>query len=204
MRTITRDASASKRLRETYLAAPDESSILSAMMMAGKVELRRISNHMLRTTLAGSPLLPSPLRWVFYRALGLRIYSPNVREQCVMHNSYLEIRRGAFVNRGCFFEGSGRIVIGERCQIGPQCTFFTSHHDAQLLGDELTVAHPVPRDIVIGARVWVGGCCTFLPGCYVDDDVVIAAGAVVSGHLHRGWVYGGVPAKQISRIPASA
>jgi hypothetical protein len=29
-----------------------------------------------------------------------------------MHNSFLEIRRGAYMSRACFFEGSGRIVIG--------------------------------------------------------------------------------------------
>jgi hypothetical protein len=47
-----------------------------------------------------------------HRITGLCILSPNICEQCIMHNSFLEIRRGAYMSRACFFEGSGRIVIG--------------------------------------------------------------------------------------------
>jgi maltose O-acetyltransferase len=173
------------------------------ILAAAWMEVGRIRNHFFRTTLAGSPFIPYFFRWGLYRIMGLRIYTPYVREQCVMHNRYLEIGPKAFVNRGCLFEGSGRIVIGERARIGPQCTFLTSHHDVAMIDDQLAIASPMARDIVIGARVWVGGRTTFLPGSSVEDDVVIAAGAVVSGHLTKGWIYGGIPAKRIRIVQDS-
>ena len=201
---MTADGSgASERPGAAYLSTPGERPMLRAIVMAVRMEVRHMFNHFLRTSLAGNPLVPSALRWFLYRVTGLRISSPNVREECIMHNSYLEIRRGVFVNRACFFEGSGRIVIGEKCQVGPQCTFLTSHHEIRIVSDQLAISRPIGRDIVIGARVWVGGRTTFLPGCSVEDDVVIAAGAVVSGHLCRGWIYGGVPAKKISPLPVT-
>ena len=173
---------------------------LRAVRAEGWQEFRRIRNHLVQNTLAGSPLIPKPLRWCLYRISGLKIYSPNVAEQCVMHNGSLKIARGVFVNRECYFEGRGRIMIGEDCQIGPQCMFLTSHHDASMVDGRLRIAKPVPRDVVIGARVWIGARATFLPGSSVDDDVVIAAGAVVNGHLSHGWLYAGVPAKKIRPI----
>jgi maltose O-acetyltransferase len=121
-----------------------------------------------------------------------------------MHNSFLEISRGTYVSHACSFEGSGRIVIGEQCQIGPECAFLTSHHDTTIINGRLSIARPVPRDIVIGPRVWVGARVTFLPGSVVDGDAVVAAGAVVSGRLESGWIYGGIPAKKLRPVMASS
>lgn len=179
---------------------PQRRITLRAASAEGWREFRRIRNHLVHNTLAGSPLIPKPLRWCLYRISGLKIYSPNVAEQCVMHNGSLEIGKGVFVNRECYFEGGGRIVIGEDTQIGPQCLFLTSHHDAFMVNGKLRIARPVRRDVLIGARVWIGARAMFLPGSSVDDDVVVAAGAVVNGHLTRGWLYAGVPAKKIKPI----
>jgi len=179
-------------------------SALRVIAVQALMELRRILNHFFRTILAGSPLIPNLLRWGLYRATGLRIFSPNIREQCVMQNSFLVISRGAFVSRACFFEGSGRIVIGEQCQVGPECAFLTSHHDTTMTNGRLSIAPPVPRDIVIGPRVWIGARVTFLPGSVVEGDAVVAAGAVVGGRLERGWIYGGVPARKLRPLRASA
>jgi maltose O-acetyltransferase len=84
--------------------------------------------------------------------------------------------------------------------VGPECAFLTSHHNITMPHGRLVIGRPVFRDITIGARVWIGFRSTFLPGSSVEDDVVIAAGAVVSGHLSRGWIYGGVPARKIRPI----
>lgn len=167
------------------------------------IEFRRIRNHVIRTSIAGSPLLTYHIRWAIYRMSGLKIYSPKVREQCVVDNSFLEIGRRSFVNRACFFEGNGRIIIGEDAMIGPHCSFLTSHHDALMVDGELSVSDPVARDVLVGKRVWVGANVTFLPGSSTDDDVVVAAGAVVRGHLQRGWIYGGVPATRIALLKGS-
>jgi maltose O-acetyltransferase len=114
-----------------------------------------------------------------------------------MHNSRLEIGRRTYVNRDCVFEGNGRIVIGEGCSIGPQSMFISSDHDTVLVDGRLIMGPEVPRDVVIGPRVWIGARATLLPGSSVEGDAIIAAGAVVTGHLEAGYVYGGVPARKL-------
>jgi maltose O-acetyltransferase len=183
-------------------ATQDSTSLLSLVLRQTRAELVFMRNHLWRTTLAGSPFVPSVARWAMYRVSGLRVATPNVREQCVMHNSHVSIGKGTFLSRAAFFEGSGQVSLGEQCQVGPECTFLTSHHDVRKGDDRLKIALPHSRDVTIGDRVWVGARVTFLPGCSVDSDTVVAAGAVVSGHLESGWVYGGVPARRIAAVPA--
>lgn len=56
------------------------------------------------------------------------------------------------------------------------------------------------RDIKIGNNVWIGANSIILPGVVVEDNVVIAAGSVVTKSLDSGYIYGGVPAKLIKKI----
>lgn len=161
-----------------------------------------IRNQFVRNSIAGSVIVPRVLRWLIYRVSGLHIDTPKVREECRMNNSFLSIASGASVNRACYFEGSGAISIGARSSIGPECAFITSYHRRR---DDGTLLGPVNLPISIGSRVWVGARATFLPGAVVEDDCVIAAGAVVSGRCLADRVYGGVPARFLhERRPAEA
>ncbi len=45
-------------------------------------------------------------------------------------------------------------------------------------------------------RVWIGARATILPGAVIEDDVIVASGAVVTGRCLSGGVYGGVPANE--------
>lgn len=51
--------------------------------------------------------------------------------------------------------------------------------------------------ITIGNDVWIGANVTILDGAVIHDGAVIAAGSVVRGEVAGGWVYGGVPARQL-------
>ena len=185
---------------QSFRATQSRDSLVSTVLRQARTELVFMRNHLWRTTLAGSAFVPSIIRWGMYRISGLMIETPNVREHCVMHNSHVAVGKGTYLSRAAFFEGGGQVVIGEQCQLGPECTFLTSHHDVVMMQEHVTIEPPEPRGLTVGDRVWVGARVTFLPGCTVDDDVVIAAGAVVSGHLETGWIYGGVPARKIARI----
>jgi acetyltransferase-like isoleucine patch superfamily enzyme len=154
-----------------------------------------------RNKIAGSSLMPRALRWLLYRVSGLRIDTPKVREGCLMENSYLEVGYGSSISRGCYFEGSGRISIGTRTSIGPECAFLTSHHDRDADGN---VRSPGSRPIAIGSRVWLGARVTVLPGAVVEDGCTIAAGAVVTGRCRGDTVYGGVPAMPLKKSRADA
>ena len=56
------------------------------------------------------------------------------------------------------------------------------------------------KGISIGNNVWVGAKVTFLDGCVVGNNCVVAAGAVVNGVFPDNCVIGGVPAKIIKNI----
>jgi acetyltransferase-like isoleucine patch superfamily enzyme len=154
-----------------------------------------------RNKIAGSSLMPRALRWLLYRFSGLRIDTPKVREGCLMENSYLEVGHGSSISRGCYFEGSGRISVGARTSIGPDCAFLTSHHDRDADGNLLP---PVSRPIAIGSRVWLGARVTVLPGAVVEDGCTVAAGAVVTGRCRGDTVYGGIPARPLQGGKADA
>ena len=52
----------------------------------------------------------------------------------------------------------------------------------------------------MGNNVWIGAKVTFLDGSFVDDNSIVAAGAVVNGIYPNNSIIGGVPAKIIKTI----
>ena len=52
----------------------------------------------------------------------------------------------------------------------------------------------------IGNNVFLGWGCTILPGATIEDNVIIGANEVVSGHVESDSIYAGNPAKKIGSI----
>lgn len=52
------------------------------------------------------------------------------------------------------------------------------------------------RPIHIGNDVWIGGNVTIMPGLTIGNNVVIAAGAVVTKDVPNNSLVAGVPAKK--------
>ena len=78
-------------------------------------------------------------------------------------------------------------------------------------GKNIHVGHPFsPKDrrekkayskpVAIGDDVWIGGNCTILPGVTIGNNVVVAAGAVVTKDVPDNCVVAGVPARIIKRL----
>ena len=53
------------------------------------------------------------------------------------------------------------------------------------------------QPVRIGNDVWIGGNVTILPGVTIGNNVVVAAGAVVTKDIPDNTLVGGVPAKKI-------
>jgi maltose O-acetyltransferase len=55
--------------------------------------------------------------------------------------------------------------------------------------------------IRVGNNCVIGAGAIIMPGATLEDDVVVAAGALVtkSQRLSRGKIYGGIPAKEITK-----
>ena len=56
------------------------------------------------------------------------------------------------------------------------------------------------KPVKIGDNVWVGARVTILPGVTIGDNVVIAAGSVVTKDCSSSGIYGVIPAKIIKKI----
>ncbi|MCT3430976.1 hypothetical protein EFQ32_09720 [Limosilactobacillus fermentum] len=55
--------------------------------------------------------------------------------------------------------------------------------------------------VTIGNDVWIGGKATILPGVTIGDNVVVAAGAVVTKDVPANTIVAGVPARVIKELP---
>lgn len=162
-----------------------------------RTDFRLMTIDFMVNAVLGSDLVPRPVRYAGYRALGVGTRTPNVLPGLRISGSRrrLSLGAGTFVNRDCFLEAVAEITIGAECQLGPQVMVLTSHHERS--GDGRVHRSATPRPVRIGDRVWIGARATVLPGVTVADDVVIAAGAVVSKDCPVAGVYAGVPARLV-------
>ena len=60
----------------------------------------------------------------------------------------------------------------------------------------------VAAPIEIGSDVWLGCGVRVLSGVSIGRRSIIAAGAVVTKGLYEAGIFGGVPAKCLSELPA--
>lgn len=96
---------------------------------------------------------------------------------------------------------SGRIIIGDNVFFGHNCLVLTGRHDFRLRNQERILTVPKQGyDIVIRRGAWVASAVTIIGPCEIGEDAVIVAGTIVREDVPAGVVYGGNPAKIISRI----
>ena len=90
------------------------------------------------------------------------------------------------------------VHIGDYVMIGPNTLISTVGHSASPKGRREKLAYSKP--VTIGSDVWIGGNCTILPGVTIGNNVIVAAGAVVTKNVPDNCVVGGVPARIIKQI----
>lgn len=100
-----------------------------------------------------------------------------------------------------------RIRVGARTSLQDGCVLHITHAGPYNpdgwpldIGCDVTVGHRATlHGCHVGDRVLVGMCATIMDGAVVEDDVVIAAGALVTGgkHLRSGFLYAGSPAREV-------
>ncbi len=90
------------------------------------------------------------------------------------------------------------VHIGDNVMIGPGTLITTVGHPLSPLGRRKHLAFAKP--VRIGNDVWIGGNVTILPGVTIGNNVVVAAGAVVTKDIPDNCVVGGVPARKIKDV----
>lgn len=96
---------------------------------------------------------------------------------------------------GCYIQGINKIYIGDNTIFAPGVKIISANHDKKELSNHDKTTNP----IVIGKNCWLGVNSVILPGVELGDNVIVAAGAVVSKSFPGNVILGGVPAKIIGK-----
>lgn len=93
------------------------------------------------------------------------------------------------------------LTIGDHVSITGPATILTHDYSVGVIktwthGEVLGAQKPVS----IGSNVFLAWGCTVLPGTIIGDNVIIGAGAVVTGKIAEDGVYGGNPARLICTL----
>lgn len=98
------------------------------------------------------------------------------------------------------FGAPGGIEIGNDVIMGSYISFHSENHNFLDTSKLIREQGVTSKGIKLGNNIWVGAKVTFLDGCVVGNNSVVAAGAVVNGVYPDNSVIGGVPAKVIKTI----
>lgn len=134
------------------------------------------------------------IRHFYYKKL-LRIKlgkGSSIHLNCFLYGNNIEIKNNSTINRGCFLDGRGRIIIGNNVSISPSVFIVTDDH---LVNSKNFAGRS--RFVYIDDYVWVGIKATILPGVRVGEGAVIAAGSVVTKDVDPYTIVGGMPAKKL-------
>lgn len=171
---------------ELYFSADPE---LIADRKEARLKLNQINQE------ADASLRSLLLAEAFGASDGRPYLEPNVRFD---YGYNISVGKQFYANFDCTFLDVCPIEFGDNCMLGPGCQILTPTHPL----------HPVKRNsgleggkpIKIGNNAWFGGNVTILPGVTLGDNVVVAAGAVVTKSFGDNVVLGGNPAKVIKEI----
>ncbi|HEY8258125.1 MAG TPA: acyltransferase [Gemmatimonadales bacterium] len=93
--------------------------------------------------------------------------------------------------------GPGGLTIGDDVLISPNCTILTTSYRYDQIGVPLQQQDLSSQGVRIGHRVWVGANSVIIDGSDIGDDVIVAAGSVVSGRIPERSIIQGNPARVV-------
>lgn len=105
----------------------------------------------------------------------------NIRE-----GAKLYIGNNVCINSGCLFTVRKELIIGKDVMFGPNVLIFDHDHDYKSINWK---ERYVAKSIFIGENVWIGANSIILKGAEIGNNVVIAAGSIVSGKIPDNSIY---------------
>ncbi len=111
-------------------------------------------------------------------------------------NGKITIKNNTIVNGGSMIIALKNIEIGEGCLFA-NSVMVRDNDGHAIATDGKELQEMEPKDINIGNHCWFGQRSMVLKDVKIEDNVVVAAGAVVAKSVKSGSVVAGVPAKAI-------
>lgn len=113
----------------------------------------------------------------------------------------IQLGDNVYMNYNCCILDVSIVKIGDNTMFGPNVQIYTATHPLEYKARNSGVEYAKP--IIIGNNVWIGGNATICPGVIIGNNVVVAAGSVVTKSFPDDVVIGGNPAKIIKSIDNS-
>ena len=107
----------------------------------------------------------------------------------------IHVGNNFFANYNVTILDNREVRIGDNVMIGPHTLIATVGHPLSPAKRRMHCA--IAKPIRIGNDVWIGGNVTIMPGLTIGNNVVIAAGAVVTKDVPDNSLVAGVPAKKV-------
>ena len=105
-----------------------------------------------------------------------------------------------FANSGnCYIQGINKIYIGDDTIFAPGVKIISANHDKK----DFHLHDKSVSPIRIGKNCWLGTNSVILPGVELGNNVIVAAGAVVTKSFPNDVTIAGVPAKIIGKNECS-
>jgi maltose O-acetyltransferase len=114
----------------------------------------------------------------------------------------MRVGERCFINTGCHFDLTASITIGDHVALGQDVMILTNSH--QIGTHDSRAADEYWAPVRIGNGVWIGARSTILPGVTIGAGAVVAAGAVVTEDVSGDSLVGGIPARVLRDLPATA
>jgi len=150
-----------------------------------------------------SALLPATSRVKLLRLFGCKVHpTARLAENIYIGSNKIYIEDGAFVNIGCFFDGSANVHVGRGVRVGPYVRILTGTHT---YANNVMRRGPGSRDLSREVRIergcWIGMGVSILPGVTIREGCVVGAGSVVVRDTDPNGLYVGNPAKRLRDLP---
>ena len=110
----------------------------------------------------------------------------------------MQVGEGTRISASSFGTEPWLIEIGDDCTISTGVRLLTHDAALSLAVDDAGRRYSYGR-IRVGNRCFIGAGAILLPGVALGDEVVVAAGAVVTASVPSGVVVAGVPARPVAR-----
>jgi acetyltransferase-like isoleucine patch superfamily enzyme len=113
----------------------------------------------------------------------------------------LTVKNNVGISQNFFLAVRGKVNIGNDVIIGPYVKIFSENHSFNISKNiPFRLQNEVQLSTLIGNNVWIGSGVIILAGVKIEDNVVIAAGSVVTKSLKKNCMYGGIPAIKIKNL----
>lgn len=108
------------------------------------------------------------------------------------------IKDHVFIGASCEFNINCNIIIDSYCNIAAGCRFVDHDHGIKI-GIPIGIQPSVKAEIVLEQDVWLGCNVIVLKGVRIGKGAIVGAGAVVTKTIPAEEIWGGVPARFISK-----